>query len=287
LEIPIKPEHIAKVALGPRGFKECALDEWETILSEIITGDTFGADRMDYLLRDSLHTGVAYGKFDHYRLIDTLRILPKGGEGDSDEPTLGLDYGGIHSAEALLWARYFMFSQVYYHSVRRIYDIHLKDFLQKWLKGGKFSTGIQDHLGMTDIEVLQALRQANSDVNHPAHIEAKRIIERDHFKLLYSRNPNDMKINLKPGKTIFEAARKKYGEDNVKHDEYSQKGESKIFPVISKDGRILQSIELSDTLDNVPVVSSDFVFIDKKVLPDALKWLDEKREEILKPQVEQ
>jgi hypothetical protein len=28
-------------------------------------------DRMDYLLRDSYHTGVAYGRFDHNRLIDT------------------------------------------------------------------------------------------------------------------------------------------------------------------------------------------------------------------------
>ncbi len=47
-------------------------------MSEIIVGDAFGVDRMDYLLRDSHHAGVAYGKFDHFRLIDTLRILPKG-----------------------------------------------------------------------------------------------------------------------------------------------------------------------------------------------------------------
>jgi uncharacterized protein len=29
---------------------------WEAILAEVIVGDAFGADRMDYLLRDSLHT---------------------------------------------------------------------------------------------------------------------------------------------------------------------------------------------------------------------------------------
>ena len=49
------------------------------------------------------------------------------------EPTLGLDIGGIQSAEALLWARYFMYSQVYFHPVRRIYDIHLADFLEEIL----------------------------------------------------------------------------------------------------------------------------------------------------------
>ena len=84
-----------------KDYMNVDLDEWESILSEIITGDVFGADRMDYLLRDSYHTGVAYGKFDHYRLIDTMRILPKEGMDDSqkrtygsEEPVLGIEEGG-------------------------------------------------------------------------------------------------------------------------------------------------------------------------------------------------
>jgi HD superfamily phosphohydrolase len=82
---------------------------------------------IDYLLRDSHHTGVAYGKFDHYRLIDELRILPS--VESASEAALGINGGGIYSAEALALARYFMFSQVYYHPIRLIYDHHLKDFL--------------------------------------------------------------------------------------------------------------------------------------------------------------
>lgn len=128
---PLNATDIAKVALGPKNLKE-DFSDWEAVLSEVIVGNTFGVDRIDYLLRDSLHLGVAYGKFDHYRLIDTLRILPKGSsEDDSSEPTLGLDYGGLQSAEALLWARYFMFSQVYFHQVRRIYDIHFSRFPER------------------------------------------------------------------------------------------------------------------------------------------------------------
>src|SRR5438105_4684148 len=115
----------------------------------MIVGDAFGADRMDYLLRDSYHAGVAYGRFDHYRLVDTLRILPSA---PSDaklggaEPSLGVEEGGIHSAEALMLARYFMFSQLYLHPVRRIYDIHLKDFLKLWLKGKFFPIDTKRHL---------------------------------------------------------------------------------------------------------------------------------------------
>jgi len=287
LEVPVKLEDVVKVGLGPKGAKELTFNEWETILSEIITGDTFGVDRMDYLLRDSLHAGVAYGKFDHYRLIDTLRILPKGGgEDDSDEPTLGLDYGGFQSAEALLWARYFMFSQVYCHQVRRIYDIHLKDFLKEWLENGKFSTDIEAHLRMTDIEVLQAIREANSDARHPGYIHANRIIGRGHFKVLYSRNPDDRKINPDAAVAIYEAACQEYGRDSVRHDEYRQKGKSQDFPVIGKDGRVLQSIKLSDTLKEVPIVATDFVFIDGSLLEEARKWLEAKRDEIIKAQEE-
>src|SRR5205823_6053140 len=146
---------------------------WEAILAEIIVGNSFGVDRMDYLLRDSYHAGVAYGRFDHYRLIDTLRILPKplgetppaGQEAQPDEgappsprapapgePALGVEAGGLHSAEALLLARYFMYSQLYFHPVRRIYDLHLQQFLKEWLDGGRFSTVLADHLQMTDNE---------------------------------------------------------------------------------------------------------------------------------------
>ncbi len=147
---PLKPEHVVKLALGKRKAKDLSFSQWEIILSEIIVGDSFGVDRIDYLLRDSHHTGVAYGKFDHYRLIDELRILPSF-EG-STEPALGMSAGGIYSAEALALARYFMFSQVYYHPIRLIYDRHLQDFLSEWLACGRllgdgtFPVDVEGHL---------------------------------------------------------------------------------------------------------------------------------------------
>ena len=140
---PLRPDDIVKLALGPKEAVGFTFSDWETILSEVIVGDAFGVDRMDYLLRDSHHIGVAYGNFDRYRLIDTLRILtaPPMGDGDnSQEPALGVEEGGLHSAEALMIARYFMYSQVYFHPIRRIYDIHLKDFLTAWLPNGGFDT---------------------------------------------------------------------------------------------------------------------------------------------------
>lgn len=78
---PLRPDDVGKLAIGPRKAERLHLgvdfDSWEAILAEVIVGDSFGADRMDYLLRDSLHAGVRYGHFDHERLISTLRVIPE------------------------------------------------------------------------------------------------------------------------------------------------------------------------------------------------------------------
>jgi hypothetical protein len=281
---PLRSEEIIKAALGPKDAEKrgLELDDWETILSEIITGDTFGVDRMDYLLRDSLHIGVAYGKFDHYRLIDTLRILPKSeGKNASKEPVLGLTAGGLQSAEALLWARYFMFSQVYLHRVRIIYDIHLKDFLKEWLPNGKFSTDIEDYLAITDNEVIVELRKAAIDSKHPGHIHAKRIIEHKHFKVLYECTPGDRDININAGEAVYNAACEKFGAEFVRYDRYPGKGGSQFFPVLHRR-KVLPSTELSDTLKETPVASTDFVFIDRTYLAAGEKWLEADHDNIIK-----
>jgi len=281
----LSSEDIIKIAIGPQKAAklELKLNEWETILSEIITSDTFGVDRIDYLLRDSLHTGVAYGKFDHYRLIDTMRILPKSEDGEnSKEPMLGLTSGGIQSAEALLWARYFMYSQVYLHPIRRIYDIHLKDFLKEWLPNGKFSTVIEDHLAITDNEVIVELRKATLDSEHPGHIHAKRIMEHKHFKKLYERNPIDQDINPDAVELVYKAACKKFGQKAIRLDKYNPEGGSQIFPVL-QNKKILTSTALSNTLAKIPVVTSGFVFIDREHLDIAEKWFEDSRTDIIKP----
>lgn len=279
-QIKIQPDDVAKLAVGPQKYRKVQFNDWEAILSEIIIGDAFGVDRIDYLLRDSHHAGVAYGKFDHYRLIDTLRILPKEEDG-SIEPCLGVDEGGLQSAEALLWARYFMYSQVYFHHVRRIYDIHLKDFLKKWLPEEHFPVTVADHLRLTDNEVTAELMRAASNVDHPGHDPARRIVKRQHFRRFYQRNPDDADINPEAGKEVYEAASKEFGHTSVRYDPYKQKGRAMDFPVLQSDGRIISSLAISNTLNNLPLVVADYVFISPEHRENAEKWLNENRSKII------
>ena len=274
---PLRSSDIAKVAVGMKYLPDEKFSDWEIILSEIIVGDALGADRMDYLLRDSHHAGVAYGKFDHFRLLDTLRILPSAP--DSKEPSLGVERGGVQSAEALLLARYFMYSQVYFHPVRRIYDRHLIDFLREWLPNGTFPTLVEQMMGYTDIEVLAAIFRAAKDAADKGHDAARRILERNHFKNVYSRNPADAEIYTEPGNAIYEGLSADLGPSAVVHDRYIDKGGVFDFPVLEKDGRIVPA---SDTLVNIPHVSVDNVFVDPEYVDRANALLESKRDKYLR-----
>jgi HD superfamily phosphohydrolase len=280
-------EDVAKLAVGPKHYRDSRFTDWEALLSEIIVGDAFGVDRMDYLLRDSHHIGVAYGRFDHYRLIDTLRILPKtdnaiDDELGSQEPALGIEEGGLHSAEALILARYFMFSQVYFHHVRRIYDIHLKDFLKCWLPNRMFSKSVDDLLHINDNDVMHELSRADRDEKHPGHDPARSILRREHFRLLYHRTRGDLDKNREAGKAIYEEARSLFGEEEVRHDHFIQKGGSLNFPVRSFDGRISSSLTISETLEKVPLGAVDYVYISPNCRRKAEKWRDENLMKIIK-----
>ena len=287
---PLRHEDIEKLAVGPKKATDLEFTDWETILAEIIVGDAFGVDRMDYLLRDSHHIGVAYGKFDHYRLIDTLRILPPaqlGERGAYQEPALGVEEGGIQSAEALMLARYFMYSQVYFHSVRRIYDIHLMDFLKEWLDHGFFATDLESHLGLTDNEITAALWKAAFKKNEKGHVHARRIIQREHFKSLYQWNPQDVSINRESGESVFKALKDEFDAEHFRHDRYHQKSGAPDFPVRMRDSRIVSSLALSEALNNLPVVSVDYVFADRSCFDEARKWLDKNRDTIIQPKKEE
>ncbi len=286
---PLRSLDVVKLDIGPKKAPDLKYSDWEAVLAEIIVGDAFGVDRIDYLLRDSHHAGVAYGKFDHYRLIDTLRILPPPASGDekevSKEPSLGVERGGIYSAEALLLARYFMYSQVYFHPVRRIYDIHLKDFLLEWIQGGKLPTTTEEHLSITDNEVISALRAASADPTIPGHKHAEMIINRKHFKVLYELNPNDFKINSDAAVLIAEATEKKFGRDKTRFDSYTEKRELMDFPVLLRDGSVVSSLSLSQALGKLPIVTIDYVFIDPDpdIRDHAEKWLKKNKTDIITP----
>lgn len=82
------------------------------LLRSILSGP-IDIDKMDYLERDSLHAGVPYGRnFDRNRLIQAL-VVNEAGNG------LAITSKGKTAAELMVFARYVMFSEVYWHHAVR------------------------------------------------------------------------------------------------------------------------------------------------------------------------
>jgi hypothetical protein len=89
-----------------------ATDPAGTLLHSLLSGP-IDVDKMDYLARDSLHAGVPYGRhFDQDRLLASLCI-------DAEAQTLAITDKGRTAAELMVFARYVMFSEVYWHHAVR------------------------------------------------------------------------------------------------------------------------------------------------------------------------
>ena len=94
-------------------------------LGPIVSGE-LDVDRMDYLLRDSHNTGVAYGVIDYERIISNLKL----------EDGLILDIKGVQAAEGALVSRYFMYPSVYQHHTTRILNSMFRRALKRVLDEG-------------------------------------------------------------------------------------------------------------------------------------------------------
>ena len=89
-------------------------------LGPIVSGE-LDVDRMDYLLRDSHNTGVAYGVIDYERIISNLKL----------ENGLILDIKGVQAAEGALVSRYFMYPSVYQHHTTRVVNSMFRRALKR------------------------------------------------------------------------------------------------------------------------------------------------------------
>ncbi len=158
---------------------------WRNLLSSQLD-----ADRADYLLRDSHHIGVAYGRYDLDRLVSTLAVAIAP---ETDSPVLAVEEGGWHAAEGFILARYMMFTQVYFHKARRAYDLHFSEAMKSLLREEPQIEGqIEDrfppptsaanlnaYLQWTDWRVLGLLHEGKGG-DHGAIIR-----DRKHFKRVY------------------------------------------------------------------------------------------------------
>jgi hypothetical protein len=102
----LDPARVASLVAGT------ATDPAGRILQSLLSGP-IDVDKMDYLARDSLHAGVPYGRhFDQDRLLASLCL-------DQTGTAVAITAKGRTAAELMVFARYVMFSEVYWHHAVR------------------------------------------------------------------------------------------------------------------------------------------------------------------------
>jgi hypothetical protein len=172
-----------------------------------------------------------------------------------------------------------MFSQVYFHKARLALDIHLRDFLIEWLPGGRFSTSSDELLAITDNEVTAAILESARDSEAKGHDQASRIIDRRHFRVLFSPRPGELLSGATSA--VFSAAEAEFGAELVRMSTNTKKSSGIEFPVLAYDGEVGSSTSVSQVLGQVPVAMFEYVFVAPERLDHSSEWLGDKRDQII------
>jgi putative nucleotidyltransferase with HDIG domain len=135
----------------------------------IIESD-IGADRMDYLKRDALNTGVAYGIIDIDRILHTTKM---------DDGKLYITEGGLEAAENLLVARFMMFSTVYLHRTVRIATAMLYRAIEGAIEDGTIDPEMFAELD--DESAMVEIRKSKLGGKYASALDKRRL-----FKEVYS-----------------------------------------------------------------------------------------------------
>ncbi len=252
-------EDIQKISIGEEKWKASGGKEftpWERIISELITGDFFGADRIDYLLRDARSTGVVYGLFDYHQLIETLRILPSVEKG-TEELQLGIDENGLESCEALLLARHFMHRRIYQYSSVKAYNFHLRRFMLASFASIKFKS-VEDFLSLSDIDVIASLTHVAKNQKLPGHSDAKCIIYRQHRFRAVALDERITEKDIQEFKRSEKLNDEEIGWEFHKGEIPSNR---LSFPVSKRHVLIQKASNCSDLLLRVPSKKTNWVFI--------------------------
>ena len=151
-------------------------------------------DRLDYLRRDSLCTGAGYGNFDWHRLLTTVQFF-------DNETDLVWPEKSALAIEEYIFARYYMYQNVYLHKTTRGFeqllqamwkranqlrqdgtDINANPVLEQFWKTEDPKPGelsVEDYLRIEEFTVLEQIQRWTNHADKSLADCARRFLVRD------------------------------------------------------------------------------------------------------------
>jgi HD superfamily phosphohydrolase len=120
-------------------------------LAGLVAG-SLDVDKLDYLSRDASMCGVPYGVIDVDRLLASLTLAA----GRDGRPTVAVHEKGLAALESLLFAKYQMYRNVYWHHAVRSATVMFKRLVRRALADGHLQ--VDDVAIATDDGLLQELQ---------------------------------------------------------------------------------------------------------------------------------
>jgi HD superfamily phosphohydrolase len=138
-------------------------------LQGLVSG-SLDLDKIEYLRRDALFCGVPYGQVDVDRLLHALMLLA---DPETGRPEVGIHEKGLSALESLLFSKYQMFRNVYWHHGVRSATALYKRLVQEAVDGGVIAS--DELVGLSDERLLVLLEVRAEGVEGDA---ARRVAER-------------------------------------------------------------------------------------------------------------
>ena len=167
--------------------RDSSVDEGLPRFANLISSD-LDADRIDYLLRTALHTGLPYGQVDADYLLSQMTLDP--------ENRICLTPKAIRTVEHFLIGRYFDYQQVSFHKTVASLEWVLNDVVKVLLDAGLFDCseqGVRNLIStgkwydFDDLEIMGMIRNLPSNqLSESDNLKVQTIIRRIPPKLIGS-----------------------------------------------------------------------------------------------------
>jgi hypothetical protein len=154
---------VAKLAVGSLHR------EGRNYLDQIVQS-AVDVDKLDFIVRDTYHTGAEYGNVDVFRLIHMLDVL---------NDSLAVDSGALSALESFILARIESFKSIYFHRVSRAAQIMLATAMEEArdeLGLISFSTP-EEYMNLNDYTVWTMLKLCEKSRKTMENLERRRLLK--------------------------------------------------------------------------------------------------------------
>lgn len=210
---------------------------------KIIAGD-IDADRIDYLNRDAINTGLDHGSIDFETIIEFAEL---------DDDRLVFDRKATYAITELLAARLYMHNAIMNHHVSRQAETILERALDLYVE----KNSVKDMMKHNDYTMHTELINSNDKITKLYN----RVVERDLLKKCYSIRGNSIPedvmnqlsdLNAKECESQIADIVGIDSTDVIMVTPLLPRSKNLNVPILDEDGSIKQLKEISDLAQNLP-----------------------------------